>query len=99
MQHPCQASLLRAVEGSPLAEGGTRTGGGAEPARTDLEQRRDQKITVEQMKELAETGALTLSDAQLVWRAKDRQDWTDLVFSIRPSTSRKRSIPRRSSTT
>ena len=36
------------------------------------------------MKELAETGTLTLSDAQLVWRGKDRQDWTDLVVNVPP---------------
>ena len=36
------------------------------------------------MKELAQTGTLTLSDAQLVWRGKDRQDWTDLVVNVPP---------------
>ena len=36
------------------------------------------------MKELAETGTLTLSDAQLVWRGKDRQDWSDLVVNVPP---------------
>ena len=41
-------------------------------------------ITDEQMKELAETGTLTLSDAQLVWRGKDRQDWSDLVVNVPP---------------
>ena len=41
-------------------------------------------ITEEQMEELAETGTLTLSDAQLVWRGKDRQDWSDLVVNVPP---------------
>lgn len=41
-------------------------------------------ITQEQMQELAETGTLTLSHAQLVWRGKDRQDWTDLVVNVPP---------------
>ncbi|MGK9338019.1 site-specific DNA-methyltransferase [Sinorhizobium meliloti] len=41
-------------------------------------------ITDEQMEELAETGRLTLSDAQLVWRGKDRQDWADLVVNVPP---------------
>ncbi|HEY8127311.1 MAG TPA: site-specific DNA-methyltransferase, partial [Hyphomicrobium sp.] len=41
-------------------------------------------ITEAQMKELAETGSLTLSDAQLVWRGKDRQDWSDLVVNVPP---------------
>ena len=36
------------------------------------------------MKELVETGTLTLSDAQLVWRGKDRQDWSDLVVNAPP---------------
>ncbi len=41
-------------------------------------------ITQEQMQELAETGTLALSHAQLVWRGKDRQDWTDLVVNVPP---------------
>ncbi|WP_245279231.1 site-specific DNA-methyltransferase [Mesorhizobium loti] len=41
-------------------------------------------ITDAQMAELAETGTLTLSDAQLVWRGKDRQDWSDLVVNVPP---------------
>ncbi|RYG86989.1 MAG: site-specific DNA-methyltransferase, partial [Alphaproteobacteria bacterium] len=36
------------------------------------------------MAELAETGTLTLADAQLVWRGKDRQDWSDLVVNVPP---------------
>jgi adenine-specific DNA-methyltransferase len=36
------------------------------------------------MAELAETGTLTLSDAQLVWRGKDRRDWTDLIVNLPP---------------
>src|SRR5690606_9938129 len=34
------------------------------------------RITKEQMRQLAETGELELGDAQLVWRGKDRQDWS-----------------------
>ncbi|MBY4606375.1 site-specific DNA-methyltransferase [Rhizobium sp. 9T] len=41
-------------------------------------------ISDEQMQELAETGRLTLSDAQLVWRGKDRQDWSDLIVNVPP---------------
>ena len=41
-------------------------------------------VTNKQMKELAETGTLTLSEAQLVWRGKDRQDWSDLVVNVPP---------------
>ncbi len=42
------------------------------------------RITDEQAAELAETGTLTLSDTQLVWRGKDRQDWSDLVVNVPP---------------
>lgn len=67
----------------PLAEGETRTP--EEPRQPELIWN-GTKITItdEQMKELAETGTLTLSDAQLVWRGKDRQDWTDLVVNVPP---------------
>jgi adenine-specific DNA-methyltransferase len=67
----------------PLAEGETRTP--EEPSQPELIWN-GAKITItdEQMKELAETGMLTLSDAQLVWRGKDRQDWTDLVVNVPP---------------
>jgi adenine-specific DNA-methyltransferase len=67
----------------PLAEGETRTP--EEPRQPELIWN-GAKITIsdEQMRELAETGTLTLSDAQLVWRGKDRQDWTDLVVNVPP---------------
>ncbi|WP_249125648.1 site-specific DNA-methyltransferase [Bradyrhizobium manausense] len=67
----------------PLAEGKTRT---AEEPRTPELIWNGAKITItkDQMKELAETGTLTLSDAQLVWRGKDRQDWSDLVVNVPP---------------
>ncbi|HTV32898.1 MAG TPA: DNA methyltransferase, partial [Methylocella sp.] len=67
----------------PLAEGETRTT--EEPSQPELIWYGARiTITEEQMKELAETGTLTLSDAQLVWRGKDRQDWTDLVVNVPP---------------
>jgi adenine-specific DNA-methyltransferase len=67
----------------PLAEGVTRT---AEEPRVPELIWNGARITItdEQMKELAETGTLTLSDAQLVWRGKDRQDWSDLVVNVPP---------------
>jgi adenine-specific DNA-methyltransferase len=67
----------------PLPEGETRTP--EEPRQPELIWN-GAKITItdEQMKELTETGTLTLSDAQLVWRGKDRQDWTDLVVNVPP---------------
>jgi adenine-specific DNA-methyltransferase len=67
----------------PLAEGETRTA--EEPSQPELIWNGARiTITDEQMRELAETGRLTLSDAQLVWRGKDRQDWTDLVVNVPP---------------
>ncbi|MGH6879263.1 MAG: site-specific DNA-methyltransferase, partial [Rhizomicrobium sp.] len=66
-----------------MAEGAARTP--EEPRQPELIWN-GAKITItdEQMKELAETGTLTLSDAQLVWRGKDRQDWSDLVVNVPP---------------
>lgn len=67
----------------PLVEGERRTP--EEPSQPELIWN-GVKITItpEQMAELAETGTLTLSDAQLVWRGKDRQDWSDLVVNVPP---------------
>jgi adenine-specific DNA-methyltransferase len=42
------------------------------------------KITEAQRKKLAETGEIEIGDAQLVWRGKDRQDWSDLVVNAPP---------------
>jgi adenine-specific DNA-methyltransferase len=67
----------------PLAEGETRTS--EEPSAPELIWNGARiAITDAQMAELAETGALTLSDAQLVWRGKDRQDWSDLIVNVPP---------------
>ena len=41
-------------------------------------------ITKQQMRQLAETGELELGDAQLIWRGKDSQDWSDLVVNAPP---------------
>jgi adenine-specific DNA-methyltransferase len=38
-------------------------------------------LTKEQVAQLAQTGTAEIGDAQLVWRGKDRQDWTDLVVN------------------
>ena len=66
-----------------LAPGERRTPG--EPSRPELIWN-GARITIsqEQMQELAEKGSLTLSNAQLVWRGKDRQDWSDLVVNVPP---------------
>ena len=42
------------------------------------------KISQAQMRQLAETGEIEIGDAQLVWRGKDRQDWSDLVVNAPP---------------
>lgn len=67
----------------PLAEGATRTD--EEPRAPELIWNGARiTITPTQMQELAETGKLALSDAQLVWRGKDKQDWSDLVVNVPP---------------
>ena len=58
----------------PLAEGETRTEEEVSVPEIIWNGARI-TITPEQQATLAETGTLTLSDAQLVWRGKDRQDW------------------------
>lgn len=37
------------------------------------------RLTLDQMRQLQEAGEIEVGDAQLVWRGKDRQDWSDLV--------------------
>ena len=41
-------------------------------------------LTQAQRKQLQETGEVELGDAQLVWRGKDTQDWSDLVVNPPP---------------
>ncbi|MBW8319863.1 MAG: site-specific DNA-methyltransferase [Arenimonas sp.] len=77
------ASEMRVARDRPLAEGEVR--------ERDMD--RDPqiiwngvkiRIKPEQMKKLAETGEIEIGDAQLVWRGKDRQDWSDLVVNAPP---------------
>jgi adenine-specific DNA-methyltransferase len=56
------------------------------------------RVSKEQAQQLVEKGEVEISDAQLVWRGKDRQDWSDLVVPT-PPLYRRKSSPRRSSTT
>jgi adenine-specific DNA-methyltransferase len=42
------------------------------------------RLTPEQVAQLHETGEVELGDAQLVWRGKDTQDWSDLVVQTPP---------------
>jgi adenine-specific DNA-methyltransferase len=39
------------------------------------------RLTRGQVAQLQETGEVEIGDAQLVWRGKDRQDWSDLVVN------------------
>lgn len=41
-------------------------------------------LTKDQVARLAETGTIEIGDAQLVWRGKDRQDWSDLIVTAPP---------------
>jgi adenine-specific DNA-methyltransferase len=38
-------------------------------------------LTKDQIEQLQQTGAIEIGDAQLVWRGKDRQDWSDLIVT------------------
>ena len=42
------------------------------------------RLSRDQIAELNETGRLEIGDAQLVWRGKDQQDWSDLVVQAPP---------------
>lgn len=42
------------------------------------------KLTPEQVRALIETGETAIGDAQLVWRGKDQQDWSDLIVQVPP---------------
>ncbi len=68
---------------SPLAMGETR------PRDRDLDPQIVWKgarirLTAEQIKEAATKGYIDIDDAQLVWRGKDQQDWSDLVVHAPP---------------
>ncbi len=67
----------------PLAQGETR------PRDADLDPQLVWKgarvrLTAEQIKKAAEIGYIDISDAQLTWRGKDQQDWSDLVVNAPP---------------
>ena len=67
----------------PLAEGETRERDG------DLDPQiiwKGTKIRLmpEQIEQLTKTGEIDIGEAQLVWRGKDQQDWSDLVVQAPP---------------
>jgi adenine-specific DNA-methyltransferase len=39
------------------------------------------RLSKDQVEQLQKTGEIEIGDAQLVWRGKDRQDWSDLVVN------------------
>ncbi len=41
-------------------------------------------LTEAQRRQLAETGEIEIGEAQLVWRGKDTQDWSDLIVQTPP---------------
>jgi adenine-specific DNA-methyltransferase len=41
-------------------------------------------LTPEQRQLLVETGEIEIGDAQLVWRGKDQEDWSDLIVNAPP---------------
>ena len=68
---------------NPLAEGETR------PRDEDLDPQiiwkgSTLRLRKEQIAQLSETGELEIGDAELVWRGKDQQDWSDLVVQAPP---------------
>jgi len=42
------------------------------------------RLTKAQIEQLQATGEIEIGEAQLVWRGKDRQDWSDLVVNAPP---------------
>jgi len=42
------------------------------------------RLSRDQIKTLEETGKLEIGEAQLVWRGKDQQDWSDLIVQAPP---------------
>lgn len=68
---------------APLAEGETR----ARDADLDPQivwRGARIRLSKEQARQLLDTGEVEIGDAQLVWRGKDRQDWSDLVVNAPP---------------
>ena len=68
---------------NPLAEGETR------PRDEDLDPQiiwkgATLRLSPAQIEQLSQTGKLEIGDAQLVWRGKDTQDWSDLIVQAPP---------------
>jgi adenine-specific DNA-methyltransferase len=72
------ANAVRYARRTPLAKGATRD---RDP---DLDPQiiwngARLRLSPDQAQQLQENGEVEIGDAQLVWRGKDRQDWSDLV--------------------
>jgi adenine-specific DNA-methyltransferase len=67
----------------PLAQGETRPRDGDKDPQIVWN---GMRITLrpEQIEKLKETGSIEIGDAQLTWRGKDQQDWSDLVVNAPP---------------
>jgi len=68
---------------NPLAEGETR------PRDEDLDPQivwngSTLRLSSAQIEQLTQTGKLEIGDAQLTWRGKDQQDWSDLIVQAPP---------------
>lgn len=67
----------------PLVEGGTRSRD-ADADPQIIWNGMKISLTNAQVEKLRETGSVEIGDAQLVWRGKDTQDWSDLVVNAPP---------------
>ena len=67
----------------PLAEGETRKRDGDLDPQIVWNGARI-TLTEAQRRQLQQTGEVEIGDAQLVWRGKDTEDWSDLVVNAPP---------------
>ncbi len=67
----------------PLAQGETRARDGDKDPQLIWKGMRI-KLTPDMMDNLQRDGQIEIGDAQLVWRGKDEQDWSDLVVNVPP---------------
>ena len=78
---------------NPLAEGETR------PRDEDLDPQivwkgSTLRLSPAQIEELTQTGKLEIGDAQLTWRGKDEQDWSDLIVQAPPLYIQEKNHPK-----
>ena len=83
MEEDTPVPPARYARATPLPDGAVR------PRNADLDpqivwQGARIRLTDAQRKQLQETGEIELGQAQLVWRGKDAQDWSDLVVNPPP---------------